>query len=175
MAENSQNKISNVWVATPTVSAQLAYDCLNSVPLGATEATDLVNSLLPYVEWQSGEVDARFENLFESLQDSDISYLKNPPEGYQEPAVDLWVRFDDILENIKSGKYANEYEFQVELYKTFNEAHDGHFRFAPDLLSKAVGFRRPTQLVSVSRDGTELPKIYIRGELLTNVIATISS
>ena len=94
----------------------------------------------------------------------DISYLKDPPKGYQEPAVDLWARFDDIMNSIKTGIYSNEYEFQVELFNTFNDAHDGHFRFAPDLLSKAVGFRRPVQLVSVSRDGVEIPKIYIRGE-----------
>jgi len=94
----------------------------------------------------------------------DISYLKDPPKSYQEPAVDLRVRFDDILNSIEIGKYSNEYEFQVDLYNTFNDAHNGHFRFAPDLLSKAVGFRRPVQLVSVSRDGFEVPKIYIRGE-----------
>jgi len=40
--------------ATPTVDAQLAYDCLNSAPLDATAATALVDSILPYVEWQSG-------------------------------------------------------------------------------------------------------------------------
>lgn len=95
----------------------------------------------------------------------DTSYLKNPPKGYQEAAIDLWARFDGILDSIKVGNYSNEYEFQVDLYNTFNAAHDGHFRFAPDLLSKAVAFRRPIQLVSVSRDGTELPKIYIRGKM----------
>jgi hypothetical protein len=68
LAKNSQHKISNVWTATPTVSAQLAYDCLNSVPLGTTEATNLVNSLLPYVEWQSGETDARLKRIAGNLQ-----------------------------------------------------------------------------------------------------------
>jgi hypothetical protein len=74
--------------------------------------------------------------------------LKDPPKGYQEPAVDLRARF----------------------YNTFNDAHDGHFRLAPDLLSKVVGFRRPVQLVSVSRDGVEIPKIYIRGEKLPKAL-----
>lgn len=40
---------------TPTIEAQLAYDCLNSVPLHAEEALDLVEAILPYIEWQSGE------------------------------------------------------------------------------------------------------------------------
>lgn len=94
--------------------------------------------------------------------------MKAPPKSYQEPAVDLRAKFDNILSSIKADKYSNEYEFQVELYNTFNDAHDGHFRFAPDLLSKAVGFRRPIQLVSVSRDGIEIPKIYIRGKSSPN-------
>jgi hypothetical protein len=45
----------------------------------------------------------------------------------------------------------------------FQSVHDGHFRFAPDLLSKAVQFRRPVSIVSVSMDGVEVPKVYVRG------------
>ncbi len=43
--------------ARPTVDAQLAYDCLTSVPLIPADATALVTSILPYVEWQSGKMD----------------------------------------------------------------------------------------------------------------------
>lgn len=42
-------------VVTPTVPAQLGYDCLNSVPLGKEAAIELVDSLVPYLEWQSGK------------------------------------------------------------------------------------------------------------------------
>jgi hypothetical protein len=42
--------------AIPTIDAQLAYDCLTSVPLNAAAATDLVTSILPYLQWQSGEL-----------------------------------------------------------------------------------------------------------------------
>jgi hypothetical protein len=41
-------------VALPTVDAQLAYECLTSVPINSTDATALINSILPYVEWQTG-------------------------------------------------------------------------------------------------------------------------
>jgi hypothetical protein len=41
-------------VAVPTVDAQLAYECLTSVPINATDATALINSVLPFVEWQTG-------------------------------------------------------------------------------------------------------------------------
>ncbi|EPQ64635.1 BgtA-20644 [Blumeria graminis f. sp. tritici] len=40
--------------AEPTVSAQLAFDCLNSVPLNKTAAIQLVDAIGPYLEWQSG-------------------------------------------------------------------------------------------------------------------------
>ncbi|KUJ18450.1 uncharacterized protein LY89DRAFT_615243 [Mollisia scopiformis] len=129
--------------ATPTVEAQLGYDCLASVPLHAQRAKDLVEAMLPFVQWQTT-----------------IEYLKSPPEGYTEPAVDLPSGFAAVIANISSGVYQTEYEFQVQLWKVVNSAHDGHFRFLPDLLSKAIAFRRPFPLVSVSFDGISSPKVY---------------
>lgn len=41
--------------------------------------------------------------------------------------------------------------------------HDGHFRFVPDLIGKTVQFRRPVSVVSVSKDGIEIPRVYVRG------------
>jgi hypothetical protein len=43
-------------VASPTltVAAQLAHDCLNSVPLAKEAALALVDAIEPYLEWQSG-------------------------------------------------------------------------------------------------------------------------
>lgn len=40
----------------PVVDGQLAYDCLNSVPLHADDAVRLVRSIQPYLEWQSSEL-----------------------------------------------------------------------------------------------------------------------
>jgi hypothetical protein len=80
-----------------------------------------------------------------------------------EPAIDVYANFSLILNNIKSGHYSNEHEFQTHLFKTFQAVHDGHFRFSPDLLSKALLFRRPVEIVSVSRDGIEIPKVYTKG------------
>lgn len=40
--------------ATPTVAASIAHDCLLSVPLGQEEALALIESIEPYLEWQSG-------------------------------------------------------------------------------------------------------------------------
>ena len=45
-------------IATPTVPAQLAHDCLNSVLLGKESALELVESIEPYLEFQSGKYPA---------------------------------------------------------------------------------------------------------------------
>lgn len=45
----------NFGIAIPIIDAQLGYECLTSVPLHAPEALALVNSILPFVEWQSGK------------------------------------------------------------------------------------------------------------------------
>ncbi|KAL2071204.1 hypothetical protein VTL71DRAFT_12439 [Oculimacula yallundae] len=135
----------NMPNSTPRVSAELAYACLISAPLNVADATALIQSMLPYIEWQSS-----------------LSYLKNPPAGYQFPSVDVFGSLNTILANIQTGVYKNEHAFQTDLLLLFQSVHDGHFRFSPDLLSKALVFRRPISVVSVSRDGVEVPKVYLR-------------
>lgn len=40
--------------ATPTIAAAIAYECLQSVPLGKEAALAFVDAIEPYLEWQSG-------------------------------------------------------------------------------------------------------------------------
>ncbi|KAH7351211.1 hypothetical protein BKA65DRAFT_605684 [Rhexocercosporidium sp. MPI-PUGE-AT-0058] len=127
------------------VNSPGTYDCLLSAPLNPTAATALIESILPYIEWQSSS-----------------SYLKSPPPGYQFPSVDIFARLYAILDNIKTGVYNNEHAFQTDLLLMFQSVHDGHFRFSPDLLSRALVFRRPIQVVSISLDGLEVPRVYLR-------------
>jgi hypothetical protein len=108
------------------------------------------------------------------LIDLDISYLKNPPSGYLMPAIDIKKALNTIISNITAGIYATEHAFQTDLLKTFQAVHDGHFRFAPDLVTKALQFRRPVQIVSVSRDGVQVPKVYTREDIAA-FVATNSS
>jgi hypothetical protein len=39
---------------------------------------------------------------------STLAYLKSPPEGYQQPAVDLLAGLQDIKDNITAGAYQNQ-------------------------------------------------------------------
>ncbi|KAB8231134.1 hypothetical protein ETB97_008484 [Aspergillus alliaceus] len=138
--------------ATPVVDGELALACLKSVPLGKNEAIQLMESIFPYVEWQS-----------------DTSYIKNPPSAYLEPAVDIWAELDKVNDKVKSDAYKGEYDFQADLFKAFNLAHDGHFRFFPDLLTKALTFHRNVGLVSVSLDGKKTPEIFVHSDIVEKV------
>ena len=82
--------------ATPTVAAKVAYDCITSVPFNKTAALALLDSIVPYVRWQST-----------------TAWLKDPPEEYAEkiqPPVDVWGDLDDIKSKAQGGGYANEFE-----------------------------------------------------------------
>ncbi|KAI6711778.1 hypothetical protein JHW43_005654 [Diplocarpon mali] len=135
--------------AIPMVDAKLGYDCLTSVPLHALEAEQLVRSIYPFIEFQST-----------------IEYVKNPPEGYFWPAVDLRAGLDTILENVRSGAYQTEHEFLDQLWRLMNSVHDSNFQYLPDLIFKAIAFQRPLPIVSVSFDGVSSPKVYAYRDIL---------
>ncbi|PBP16544.1 hypothetical protein BUE80_DR012456 [Diplocarpon rosae] len=150
--------------ATPTVAAQLAHDCLNSVPLNKTAALQLVDSMEPYLEWQSGERNPKSSVMLVADQISDTAWKKNPPADYFYPPHDIFAYLASVKSNLESNMYANEYEFQEDLYQVFARAHDGHFIFYPDALTKAFEWGRKRSLVSISEDGTSLPVIKLYGE-----------
>jgi hypothetical protein len=83
-------------VATPTVPAQLAYDCITSVPFNQSAALALVDGVVPYFKWQSNTV-----------------WLKDPPAEYAEkvqPGIDVWGGLEEIRSKVVGGKYESEYE-----------------------------------------------------------------
>lgn len=86
--------------AVPTVPAQLAYDCITSVPFNQSAALALVDAVVPYFQWQSNTV-----------------WLKDPPEEYAEkvqPGIDVWAGLDGIRGKVVSGEYANEFEVAID-------------------------------------------------------------
>ncbi|RAL66214.1 hypothetical protein DID88_005886 [Monilinia fructigena] len=136
--------------AIPKVDAELAHECLNSVPLNKTAAIQFVTGLEPYIEWQS-----------------DLADLKDPPEDYFYPSFDVFAKLASVKSNLEEDVYANEYEFQQDLYQVFTPAHDGHFVVYPDLLTAAFEWRRRRSLVSISSDGVEVPKIYLYEDIIS--------
>ncbi|KAH6665485.1 peptidase s41 family protein [Halenospora varia] len=142
--------------ATPTVAASLAHECLSSVPLGKEAALKLVDAMAPYLEWQS-----------------DAAWKKDPPSDYFYPPHDIFGYLASVKANLQADKYANEYEFQQDLYNVFAKGHDGHFIFYPDALTKAFEWGRKRSLVSISKDGSEIPEIYLY-EDITSAPSTAS-
>jgi hypothetical protein len=113
-----------------------------------------VQSLEPYINWQTT-----------------TSYLKNPPPGYLQPAVDVYGELATIISNLQYGKvYTNEYDLEFAIYRMFQTAYDGHFKYVPSLVGGVFQFGRPIPLVSVSSDGASLPKAYVYADVLLAVV-----
>lgn len=109
-----------------------------------------MQSLQPYINWQTT-----------------LSYLKNPPPGYLESAVDVNATVAAIISNLQSGsEYTNEYDLEFAIYRMFQTTHDGHFKYTPTLVGGVFAFGRPIPLVSVSSDGSSLPKAYVYADIL---------
>ncbi|KAF9701200.1 hypothetical protein EKO04_000420 [Ascochyta lentis] len=139
-------------VAKQIVPAGLAWDCINSVPFNATSGKLLIDSLKPYIEWQST-----------------LTVLKNPPAEYVEkvqPAVDIMGGLDQIASDIDAGKFNNEYDFGWALYTLIQSAHDGHFTYVPDSVGGIFQWGRNVPLVSVSEDGEQLPAVFAFEDVL---------
>ncbi|KAH9238298.1 hypothetical protein K456DRAFT_1935086 [Colletotrichum gloeosporioides 23] len=141
--------------ALPRVPAKLAFDCLQSVPNKPDPAKELLKSLKTYVQLQST-----------------LPFLKNPPASYKLPAVDIEGGFQSIGDKVANNKYQSEYDFQLDILDLISSAHDGHFVFRGDMF-KTFSFRNGlvTDVVSISRDGVEVPKLYHLKQLRQNASA----
>lgn len=126
-------------------NASLVYECLTSVPF----STAVASRFLAY--WNDT---LRFQ--------STLAYLKNPPAGYQQPAVDLLAGLSELQQAVNNGDFANQYEFEVALQLLLVSAHDAHLYLNAGILA-AFTFASPYDIVSLSIDGVELPKVYLAG------------
>ncbi|THZ05078.1 hypothetical protein D6C95_03000 [Aureobasidium pullulans] len=136
------------------VPAEIAYQCLHSIPFNQTAALDLLKSIRPYMEWQTT-----------------LSYVKDPPKEYAlnvQPGFDFWKAFDAVEHNVVDGVYKSEYDFGWDLYQANQQVHDGHFTFVPDSVGKIFIFGRTTPLVSVSDDGKSLPVVYAYADIVAS-------
>jgi hypothetical protein len=133
-----------------TVPASTAIDCLLTVPFNATDGLLLLESLKPYLQWQST-----------------LAYLKNPPPDYWREPHDLLGSLQDMIDNI--NRYDSQYRFELDLYMRVSLAYDGHLRYTPKLLFDLLAFGRPYTLISVSQDGLKKPKVYYYDELIKQV------
>ncbi|KAN0067577.1 hypothetical protein V8E54_014446 [Elaphomyces granulatus] len=128
-------------------NASLAYECLTSVPFNADVATRFLQYYNDTFQFQST-----------------LSYLKNPPTSYQQPAVDVLQGLSELQAGIDNGIFSNEYKFEAALQTLLQATHDGHINLAAGILT-AFSFASPREIISVSIDGVQPPKVYLTDDL----------
>lgn len=100
---------------------------------------------------------------------STLAYLKDPPQGYQQPPVDVLQVLGQIKNNVTAGNYKNQYTFEADIQLLVNRMHDSHVTLSAGILD-AFSFLSPYGLVSVSVDGKQPPEVYLSDDLLTSQI-----
>lgn len=74
------------------MDGQLAWDCLSSVPLNVDDAIRLVQSIQPFLVWQSSalEISALYfegDGGTDGVDKIAAAYLRDPPSDYQFPGM----------------------------------------------------------------------------------------
>ncbi|KKY20342.1 putative peptidase s41 family protein [Diplodia seriata] len=131
--------------------ARDAIRCLTSVPFNAAVATRFIDYYNTTIQFHST-----------------LAYLKDPPEGYQQPAVDVFAGLQQIQTNIDNGKYKNQYAFETEMQALVYSMHDMHVDLNSGVLA-AFSFASPYYITSASVDGKADPQIYLWDDIWQRV------
>jgi hypothetical protein len=134
-------------IDTYIFNASLAFECLTSVPFNPAVATRFLHYYNDTLQFQST-----------------LTYLKNPPRSYQQPGVDLIGGLNQLQEAVNSGTFSNQYEFEAALQTLIYAAHDSHLDLIAGILA-VFSFASPYDIVSLSIDGIQLPKVYLAGNI----------
>lgn len=97
--------------------ADLTLSCLRSVPLAKEDDLLQLKGLRTFLEFQS-----------------DLEYLTDPTIGRIYPGVDLLAGLDKLTSMLQDDIYENEYDFQLDIFKLFSSAYDGHLSYTPDIV-----------------------------------------
>lgn len=138
--DNSEDSLDNSGLL---FNARKVYDCLINVPFNPAVGSRLIKYINDTIQFQST-----------------LAYLAHPPPAYQQPAVDLLAGLTELQRRVDQGLFANEYDFEVALNGLVSSAHDGHLNLNGGVLENFI-FAAPVDIVSVSLDGLELPKVYV--------------
>lgn len=125
-----------------------AYACLTSVPFNDAVATRFIKYINETIQFQST-----------------LGYLKAPPTGYQQPAIDIVSELSQIQANIQSGTYRNQYQFETDVQNVLFRAHDSHLYMSGGVTA-AFSFQAPYSITAASVDGKSAPKVYLTHEIV---------
>ena len=137
--------IASSFLRSSTVlPAKPAFDCLQSVPVDTDGDKKLIDDLKLAWQWNS-----------------EVGWLKNPPQDWKLGKLDIIGELDKIQSNL--GSFKSEYDVQRAIEAITVKTGNFHFNWAPDLFA-VFTFIRPISIVSLSSDGKGLPKIYSADE-----------
>ncbi|KAI4725125.1 hypothetical protein E4T49_07137 [Aureobasidium sp. EXF-10728] len=112
------SQLSALWTNTTKIfPADLALSCLRSVPLAKEDDLVQLSGLRTFLEFQS-----------------DLDYLADPTVGRIYPGIDLLAGLDKLTSMLEDETYENEYDFQMDVFKLFSAAYDGHLSYVPDIV-----------------------------------------
>ncbi|KAH7064284.1 hypothetical protein BKA63DRAFT_608564 [Paraphoma chrysanthemicola] len=129
-------------------AASEVFECISKVPFHAAVASRFIDYYNDTLQFQST-----------------LNYLKSPPDGYQQPPVDVEQELEDIRANISSGAFKSQYAFEAQVQRLISRIHDNHVTLDAGILSP-FRFASPYTLVSLSPDGVQNPRIYLKEDLL---------
>ncbi|PSK55276.1 hypothetical protein B9Z65_2665 [Elsinoe australis] len=127
--------------------ASEAIACLQSVPFNAAVANRYLRYINTTVQYQSS-----------------LSLLKDPPDEYQQPGVDIQASFEQIEAQISQGYYQNQFAFESDLQRVLYDANDAHLAVFGGIFN-VFTFGNERSLISVSPDGIQPPRVYLASDL----------
>jgi hypothetical protein len=127
------------------VPAQLAKECLQSMPFYPQLAVSFIDELTKYIQWQST-----------------LEALKSPPETYTSSPIDILGG----LEEIRGTNFSSQWEFDGAINALLNSANDGHLSLELCSQSLFSFVRNSIPVVSISKDGLDEPEIYTQNDAL---------
>lgn len=131
--------------ATSGISAQAAFDCLNSVPVDTSGNSQLIDELKRVWQFQS-----------------ELVWYKNPGSDWEYGSLDIIEELDRIKSSL--GSFQSEYAVQLAIQNITIRTGNFHFNYQPDIL-QIFDFVRPFNVASVSSDGKALPKLYVHEDI----------
>lgn len=127
--------------------------CLRSVPFTAAPALrflDYYNTTLQF--------------------HSTLAFLKSPPAGYQQSAVDVVGVLNRLKANVTAGYYTTQYQFEQEVQGLVFAIHDVHTELRSGIMAP-FWFGSPLSVSAASLDGIEPPKIYFTRKCQRNLMS----
>ncbi|KAF3040604.1 hypothetical protein E8E11_000248 [Didymella keratinophila] len=141
---------------SPSVSAQLAYECLQSVPVDVEGDVLQIQQLKEYLQFQST-----------------LAYLKTGSEGQIE-SYDILGQLDVLAEGVGNGTFESEYDVQLSIRKLLDGAGDFHlFRYAD--ITRIFQIPALHLLVQSISSFKASPVISVNGKNASQYVETYSS